>query len=74
MSDTRPADGPGAPVAADAHGDVEADDVDLAWCLDEHGLHLTAPIVSPRISCFCAIQPASRTGRLASVAAAASFA
>ena len=41
---------------------------------DEHRLHFTAPMVSPRISCFCAIQPASSTGRLASVAAAESLA
>src|SRR5713226_2480886 len=49
-------------------------DHDPVRLFDHDRLHLTAPIVSPRMSCFCAIQPASSTGRLHSVAAAASFA
>ena len=49
-------------------------DGDLVRLLDHHRLHLTAPMVRPRMSCFCAIQPASSTGRLANVAAAASLA
>src|SRR5207244_3422892 len=49
-------------------------DRELIRFLDHDGLHFTAPMVRPRMSCFCAIQPASRTGRLASVAAAASLA
>ena len=48
--------------------------LDLAGLFKNDSLHFTAPMVRPRISCFCAIHPASRTGRLASVAAAASFA
>ncbi len=46
----------------------------LIGFFDHDRFHLTAPIVRPRISCFCAIQPARSTGRLASVAAAASLA
>src|SRR5262249_49933673 len=53
---------------------IDAQNLYLPGPLDDDRVHLTAPIVSPRISCFCAIQPASKTGRLASVAAAASFA
>src|SRR5437899_8491188 len=36
-----------------------------AWLPYHHRFHLTAPMVSPRISCFCAIHPAASTGRLA---------
>src|SRR4029077_2043017 len=53
---------------------VDSADRDLVGLLDDRGPHFTAPIVRPRINCFCATHPASRTGRLARVAAAASFA
>src|SRR4029453_9856136 len=51
---------------------VDPLDADLAWPLDHHRIHFTAPMVRPRTSCFCAIPPASSTGRQAIVAAAES--
>ncbi len=53
---------------------IDSPDPDLMWLLDDDSFHLTAPMVRPRINCLWAINPARSTGKLASVAAADSFA